>query len=862
MNWVTTLYTILIAASATIAVPNLLVGIWQRSAAHFFFVGYVVATIWFTAYELVELQASSVGVYAFALRWYQLPMLLLTISLVGFVRRYFGAGRLWLGITACAVRLSCLIPNFMSPVSVYLKEITGLRHVVLWGDTLSTVSGVVNPWVHLTELSGLLLTGFVIDASVSLWKRAKPSDRRRAVWVGGSIAFVSLMLQAEAVLSRLKLISDPYLASPLFFVIVVAMTLELGYDHFAAEKIADSLRLSEASLLESETRFGRVADAAPVMIWMAGPDKLCTFFNKAWLEFTGRTMEQELGNGWSEGVHPDDLEGCLKTYIDRFEGRESFFLKYRLRRRDGEYRCITDTGVPRYGSKGKFRGYIGACVDITDMLEKERALRESEERMSLAIESANLGLWEWDFKKDELWGTSNRRALLGLPLSGKLKLEDALSEVHVDDRERVRQTLKDAVETGKDYHCEYRISVPGQRQRWTELRGRPGNTSDGNTIVLRGVAMDITERKQAQDLFQLATEASPSGAVLVDDEGRIVLVNAHVEELFGYRRDELIGKPVEILVPERFASGHPARRARFHEVPEARTMGAGRELFARRKDGTEFPIEIGLNPIQTQEGLLVLASVIDVSARRLAEQEARKSRDEISRLSRISLLGEMTASIAHEIRQPLSGIASNASAGQRFIDRGTFDITTLREILVDIEAHAHRANDVIRNIRNTVKKGAALREHINLNDLITRVGHMLQPDARAHSCELNVSLPNDIPSIQGDPVQIQQVLINLVSNAFEAMLDTPLGKRKVEITAERSGDEMVCVSVSDQGVGISDEARERIFDQFFTTKEEGLGMGLAIVRSVIEAHRGKIEVENLGGAGARFSFTLPTSAEN
>ena len=134
---------------------------------------------------------------------------------------------------------------------------------------------------------------------------------------------------------------------------------------------------------------------------------------------------------------------------------------------------------------------------------------------------------------------------------------------------------------------------------------------------------------------------------------------------------------------------------------------------------------------------------------------------------------------------------------------------------------------------------------------------MLQPDAQAHSCELNISLPNDLPSIQGDPVQIQQILVNLVGNAFEAMLDTPIGKRKVEISAHRNGDEMVCVSVRDQGAGISDEARERIFDQFFTTKEEGL----AIVRSAIEAHGGKIEVENLAGAGAHFSFTLPTSTE-
>src|SRR5262249_11305975 len=182
-----------------------------------------------------------------------------------------------------------------------------------------------------------------------------------------------------------------------------------------------------------------------------------------------------------------------------------------------------------------------------------------------------------------------------------------------------------------------------------------------------------------------------------------------------------------------------------------------------------------------------------------SEEEARKSRDEISRLSRISLLGEMTASIAHELGQPLSGISSNASAGQRFIDRGNVDTATLREILVDIEAQSHRAHRVIQNIRNTIKKGAELREPINLNQLITRLAHMLQPDARAHSCELNISVPDNLPLIEGDPVQIQQVLVNLVGNAFEAMLDTPLGQRTVEIAAEQKGDGMVCVSVRDQG---------------------------------------------------------------
>ena len=180
-----------------------------------------------------------------------------------------------------------------------------------------------------------------------------------------------------------------------------------------------------------------------------------------------------------------------------------FVMEYRLRRHDGEYRWISDNGVPRYEAQKNFAGYIGSCVDITELLRKEQALRESEERMSLAAEAANLGLWEWNASKDELWGTQARRAFLGLPASEKIKLEDALSRVHVDDRDRVRQTLKDAVRTGKNYHFEYRVVLPDGSVRWTDHRGRCVKGADGKDLVLRGVSMDVTAQKQAQDLFRL-----------------------------------------------------------------------------------------------------------------------------------------------------------------------------------------------------------------------------------------------------------------------------------------------------------------------------------------------------------------------
>ena len=293
--------------------------------------------------------------------------------------------------------------------------------------------------------------------------------------------------------------------------------------------------------------------------------------------------------------------------------------------------------------------------------------------------------------------------------------------------------------------------------------------------------------------------------------------------------------------------------------PQLDSKSGGEELFGRRKNGTDFPAEVGLNPIETPQGLLVLATITDLSARKAAEEEARQRREQIDLLSRVSLLGEMTASIAHEVNQPLSAIISNANAGMRFIDQGELGAEQLREILADIVADGQRASDIIRNVRRAVKKGSELRGRINLNDVVTTVAHMVQSDAAASFCEVQVSLAKDLPAIEGYPTQIQQVLINLVSNAFDAMRDMPPAGRKVHIATESNGDDTVSVAVRDYGAGISETASEQLFEQFFTTKEEGLGMGLAIVRSIVEAHGGKIAPKTLPMAAPASILTLPAA---
>src|SRR5437762_461621 len=498
-------------------------------------------------------------------------------------------------------------------------------------------------------------------------------------------------------------------------------------------------RRAEGSLVESERRFRVMADATPVLMWMSGVDKLCTFFNKPWLEFTGRSMEQEFGNGWADGVHADDLQKCFKTYTEAFDARQPFVMQYRLRRHDGEYRWVADQGVARYNAQGEFAGYIGSCVDVTELVSKDEALRESEERMRLAAEAVNLGIWEWDLGKDEIWATNARRALLGWPASGKITLEDFISTVHPDDRNRIRQAIDDAIHKGQDYDSEYRLVLPDGIVRWMAARGSMHFDAHGNPARLLGINIDITARKQA-------------------------------------------------------------------------------------------------------------------------ELEAKQRRDELSHLSRVALVGELPASLAHELYSPLAGILTNAGAGEFVIDRGDVDLKEIRELLADISADARRASDIVRDIRGMIKKEQLTRRRINLNDVVTNAVQIIGSDALLHACELKISLEAALPIVAVDPIQIQQVLINLILNAFDAMRDTPVSKRRVEIMTRENGDGAIRISVRDYGVGISEEMRSRIFEQFFTTKPEGLGMGLAIVRSIIEEHAGTIEAENAEGEGARFHFTLPISA--
>jgi len=290
-------------------------------------------------------------------------------------------------------------------------------------------------------------------------------------------------------------------------------------------------------------------------------------------------------------------------------------------------------------------------------------------------------------------------------------------------------------------------------------------------------------------------------------------------------------------------------------------MDTGLELVARRKDGTEFPVGIGSSHIESPEGTLVLSLIVDISARKEAEAQTRQHREELAHLSRVAIMGEIAGSLAHELNQPLTGIVNNASAGRRFIAKGRADLPKLDSLFEAVVTDGRRAGEIIRGIRGMVRKGEQVRGPVNLNDVIARVLGFVHSDALGHHCALITETDPKLPLVEADQVQLQQVFLNLVVNALEAMGETPTPERRMIIRSECEPQGRVRVSVRDFGIGLPLEGPQQIFGQFFSTKREGMGMGLAIARSIITLHGGELAATNAQGGGACVCFSLPTIAE-
>lgn len=362
------------------------------------------------------------------------------------------------------------------------------------------------------------------------------------------------------------------------------------------------------------------------------------------------------------------------------------------------------------------------------------------------------------------------------------------------------------------------------------------------TVILR----DVTERKRAEQRFQIAIEASPTGMLKVDGQGTIQLVNRQIEEWFGYARQELLGRPIEMLVPERYRAGHAEHRTKFFAKPEVRQMGKGRELYGVRKDGTEFPIEIGLSPVKTEAGMGVLASVVDISERRRFEQQLRQT-------ERLAEMGTLASGMAHEIGTPMNVIQGRAEQ----LMRRTQEETT-KKGLETIVAQVERITKIMNQLLTFARRKPSERRRINLGQTLDDCLEVLQERLRRMRVRVESRYETLLHPVHvhADPDQMSQVFLNLFINAIHAMPDGGT----LRISLERVDGHARAV-IADTGHGISKEDLPKIFHPFFTTKEagQGTGLGLTVVHGIIQEHGGTITVESEPGTGTTFTVTLPAA---
>jgi PAS domain S-box-containing protein len=467
-------------------------------------------------------------------------------------------------------------------------------------------------------------------------------------------------------------------------------------------------------------------------------------------------------------------------------------------------------------------------------------LRETQERMELAASAAELGMWMWDIARNEIWITDKGRILFGFGASEKINFDRFRSVLHPEDRESVLKTVENSLRTGAEYEAEYRVILPDGRLRWIAGRGHVEFNKNDQPARMRGASLDITQRKQAEEQFRLVVEAA-NAMIMVNADGRITLVNTQAETVFGYTREELIGHPVEMLVPERFRSHNVDDRLGYFGDARARRIGAGRELIGRRKDGSEVPLEIGLNPIHTSEGLFVLASIIDISERKHAELQAQQQRDELEQLrqQKTALLEREVAERTRLEREVIDICAREQrriaydlhdSVGQQLVGIALCAKLLEEQLRGERHSEADKADMIVKLVNDAAKQARLTARTLEGTDGVGDLKTALQSLAISVSrdCSVKATVTAEGSSLPISPpvaAQLYRIAQEAVHNAVEHG-----AAREVQINLAFNHEVMV-LTIRDNGKG-------------FESNTNGNGMGLRIMRYRAQCIGGSCDVQS------------------
>jgi PAS domain S-box-containing protein len=628
------------------------------------------------------------------------------------------------------------------------------------------------------------------------------------------------------------------------------------------KRAEDALCEREAQLAEARRELRQMIDTIPIPVASYSADARRDFVNAAWKQYTGLSDEAALGTKWSVVAHPDDIAGGDKMWRDAFATGEPWHTEERVRRADGQYHWFAIDRVAARNENGKIIKWYGTAYDIEDRKRAEDALRESEAKFRDYAETASD--WFWEIGPDYKFTLLTENAFGSNPADriGTGCWDHALDLETETEKWRIFRATLDAHESFRDFvYC----TVDGSGSpMYVRVSGKPVFDTNGEFRGYRGTGTDVTALMRAQEALR---ESERSARSAIDGIAGLVAIMAPNAELETVNRQlfEYFGQSLEWL--KNWGTNdavHPEDLPRVLELFE-RAMASGIafnfELRLRRFDGEYRWFDNRGTPIRDDSGRIVRWYVLltDIEDRTRALARLDQMQSDFAHMNRVSMMGELVASLSHEVKQPIATARNNARAALNFLGKQPPDLGEVREALGCIVGDADRAGDIIDRVRNHIRKAPPQNDRFDINAAINEVIVLAQTAIAENGVSIQIRLADKLHPVQGDRVQVQQVILNLVLNAVEAMGSIDAGARELVISTEQSQTNDALVIVRDSGPGIDPESLERVFEAFYTTKSSGMGMGLSICRSIIDAHGGRLWAEANEPGGTIFQFTIPSA---
>jgi PAS domain S-box-containing protein len=503
----------------------------------------------------------------------------------------------------------------------------------------------------------------------------------------------------------------------------------------------------------------------------------------------------------------------------------------------------------------------------TQTLEvQEKKLQQSEAYLSEAQRISHTGSFGWRVSTGEVTWSEESFRIFQYDRTTKPTVELILRRVHPEDAARVKQTIERAAQDGKNFDHEYRLLMPDRSVKYVHVVAHAAR-DESDELEFVGAVMDTTDSKRAEKELRRSEESlleaqklSHTGSWRHDVASGAVIVSPEVYRIHDIKPDENASN-TEFF----FNKFHPEDRKRVVDLFEKAEIEKTEMQVDYRivlSDGTIKHLHTIGHPILNDSGDLVefVGSAMDVSERKRAEEALRQAQAELAHVNRVTTMGELTASLAHEVNQPIGAAVTNASTCLRWLAGDTPNLEEARAAAMRVVTDGRRAAEIINRVRLLFKKAAPERELVDANEVIPRMIALLYGEAARYNIAVRAELAADLPHVIGDRVQLQQVLMNLIVNSIDAMKDVE-GIRELVINSRRTENEQIQISVTDTGVGLPQQHTDQIFNAFFTTKSHGTGLGLRISRSIVEAHGGRLWAADHPPRGTSFYFTLPTKIE-